>query len=134
MHSDRGPVIVLQVLTRITWPEPLALTLSADDPAACQLVTAAVTALGTVDRARLTISLSGEQLSQDLVATLVAGLRRLRDRGGAIKVEPASPAIRDALSLYGLDRVFAFPIEEPNPPRPSGPRPRSAALPPLRWR
>ena len=108
----------------MTRPEPSLLALSADDPAACQLVAAAVAALVTVDRARLTISLSGEELPQDLVAALVAGLRRLRDRGGAIAVEPASSAIRDALSLYGLDRVFAFPIEETNPPRRSGPRPR----------
>ncbi len=71
----------------------------------------------------LSIVLEGEALPDDLVATLVTALRRMREVGGAIEVAPATPAVRDALALRGLDRVFAFPLdpeESSHPPRHRG--------------
>ena len=92
-----------------------ALRLHADDPAARSKVGAAVDALLAKDLAspRLSVVLDGEQLPADVVAALIAGLRRVRDHGGAIQIAPGSIAVRDALALSGLDRVFAFPIVPP---------------------
>jgi len=66
---------------------------------------------------RLTVRLAGDILPAPIVATLVAGLRRLREVGGSMVVVPESAAIRDALALHGLDRVFAPPLEETAAPR-----------------
>jgi hypothetical protein len=92
-----------------------ALRLHADDPAARSKVGAAVDALLAQDLAspRLSVVLDGERLPADVVAALVAGLRRVREHGGAIQIAPGSIAVRDALALAGLDRVFAFPIVPP---------------------
>jgi hypothetical protein len=89
-----------------------ALRLHADDPAARSKVGSAVDALLAQDLAspRLSVVLDGERLPADVVAALVAGLRRVREHGGAIEIAPGSIAVRDALALAGLDRVFAFPI------------------------
>jgi hypothetical protein len=59
---------------------------------------------------RLSVALSGERLPADVVAALIAGLRRVREHGGAIEIVPETDAIRDALAVAGLDRVFAFPL------------------------
>ena len=114
-------------LTRTLRPYPFRR-----DPAARRLASPRRSPrLGTVDRARLTISLRASSCPK--ICRHARGRSapitrpRRRDQG-----RPASPAIRDALALHGLDRVFAFPIEAPKPPRPSGPRPRMAAAPPLR--
>jgi hypothetical protein len=69
---------------------------------------------------RLTVRLAGDILPAPIVATLVAGLRRLREVGGSMVVVPESVAIRDALALHGLDRVFAPPLEEAPAPRNGG--------------
>jgi hypothetical protein len=69
---------------------------------------------------RLTVRLAGDILPAPIVATLVAGLRRLREVGGSMVVVPESAAIRDALALHGLDRVFAPPLEESPAPRDRG--------------
>ncbi|HEY6237266.1 MAG TPA: hypothetical protein VIW69_19340 [Candidatus Elarobacter sp.] len=92
-----------------------ALRLHADDPAARSKVGSAVDALLAQDLAspRLSVVLDGERLPADVVAALVAGLRRVREHGGAIEIAPGSTAVRDALALSGLDRVFAFPIVPP---------------------
>ncbi len=82
--------------------------------------------LGAVDTAlaagaalpRLTVGLSGEDLPAPVVAALVAGLRRLREVGGSLVVRPETGAIRDALALHGLDRVFAAPLEPEETPSP----------------
>jgi hypothetical protein len=59
---------------------------------------------------RLSVALDGERLPAEVVAGLIAALRRVREHGGAIEIVPGSDAIRVALSLAGLDRVFAFPL------------------------
>jgi hypothetical protein len=41
----------------------------------------------------------------------------MREVGGAIAVEALTPALRDALALYGLDRVFALPLDPESVPR-----------------
>jgi len=95
------------------------LRLNAEDPTARTRVTTAVDALleTEAEQPRLSIELSGDRLPSDTVAALVTGLRRLRERGGALEVAPVSVAVRDALALTGLDRVFAFPLvpEERSP-------------------
>jgi hypothetical protein len=59
---------------------------------------------------RLRVILDGDALPAETIASLITGLRRMRERGGAIEVLPGSSAVRDTLLLTGLDRVFAFPI------------------------
>jgi hypothetical protein len=92
----------------------LRLTVASDDPNARDLIAATVTGLlaDGAERPRLAITLTGNELPAPLIAALVAGLRRLREVGGAIAVDPSTPALRDAFALHGLDRVFAFPLEE----------------------
>ncbi len=99
------------------------LRLHAENSEARSEVAAAVDALlaGDAESPRLRVVLHGARLPDELIAGLVAGLRRLRERGGAIEIEPASTAVRDTLALTGLDRVFAFPLvplEEPRSERP----------------
>ena len=93
--------------------DSIHLTLAVDDADARERIGAAVdTLLERPGRApRLVVGLTGESLPADLVATLVAGLRRLRDVGGALAIEPLTPQLRDAMALYGLDRVFALPLD-----------------------
>jgi outer membrane lipoprotein-sorting protein len=101
--------------------EPLRL--HADDPGARSRVGEAVTALlaSGAEPPRMRVLLDGDGLPSDLIAALVAGLRRLRERGGAIEAIAANAAVRDALALTGLDRVFAFPIvPDEEPPRRGG--------------
>jgi hypothetical protein len=88
------------------------LRLHADDPAARSKVADAVDLLLSRGRAnpRLSVVLDGDRLPADVVSALIAGLRRVREQGGAIEITPASDAVRDALALAGLDRVFAFPL------------------------
>jgi hypothetical protein len=106
-----------------------ALHLNADDPAARSKVVAAVDAVLADGSAspRLAIVLAGDRLPDDTIAALVTGLRRLRERGGAIEIAPASDAVRDALSVLGLGNVFAFPLVPPEVPRRHGFAARLAA-------
>jgi len=67
---------------------------------------------------RVTVGLSGDDLPAPVVAALVAGLRRLREVGGSLVVRPETGAIRDALALHGLDRVFAAPLDPDENPSP----------------
>lgn len=99
--------------------EPTRLTLAVDDPNARARFDGAVDALlaAKVPAPRMIVALEGEALLPELIATLVAGLRRLREVGGAIAVEPLTPALRDALAIYGLDRVFALPLDPETSPR-----------------
>ena len=107
------------------------LRLHADDAGARSAVTAAVDALLETESGnpQLRIVLGGARLPDELIAGMVAGLRRLRERGGAIEIEAESTAVRDTLALTGLDRVFAFPLVPSETIRPSRPRslPRLAA-------
>lgn len=98
--------------------EPLRFR--ADDPNARARIIAAVDAV--LDRdgepPRLRFVLDGDALPSPTIAALVAGLRRVRERGGAIEVLPGTQPIRDALTLTGLNRVFAFPlVPDDRPPR-----------------
>ena len=94
------------------------LRLNADDPAARTALVTAVDGLLASHQGspRLSVALSGDRLPSETVAALVTALRRLRERGGAVHVAPATPAVRDALALTGLDRVFAFPLVPPETP------------------
>jgi hypothetical protein len=62
------------------------------------------------ERPRLRVILDGDALPTETIVALIRGLRRMRERAGAIEVLPGSSAVRDALRLTGLDHVFAFPI------------------------
>jgi len=100
--------------------------LHADDPDARPKVETAVAALleEAAERPALRVILDGDSMPSETIAGLVAGLRRLRDRGGALAVAPASAAVGDVLALTGLDRVFALPLmperDEPPSRRPRG--------------
>ena len=100
--------------------------LHADDPDARPKVEAAVASLLEEDAERpsLRVILDGDSMPSETIAGLVAGLRRLRERGGALTVAPASTAVGDVLALTGLDRVFALPLQperdEPPVRRPRG--------------
>jgi hypothetical protein len=93
------------------------LRLNADDPSARQLIAATVDALLAEDTVRLQVVLDGDRLASETIAGLIAGLRRLRERGGAIQVTAVQDGVRDALAITGLERVFAFPIDQPEPRR-----------------
>jgi hypothetical protein len=97
-----------------------ALRLYADDGEARSKIEAAVAqALSRrAEAPRLRFVLGGDALPTDTIAALITGLRRLREYGGAIEVAPASQAVRDALILTGLDRVFAFPLVPADEARP----------------
>jgi hypothetical protein len=109
-------------------PEEVVLRLSAaDDGARTQIAAAVDAALASGRRLpRVTIRLDGEMLPPGIVASLIAGLRRLREIGGSLIVIPESIPMRDALALHGLDLVFAPPLAEEDD---DAPRPR-----PGRWR
>lgn len=99
--------------------EPTRLTLAVDSENARDGFTAAVDALlaAEIPAPKLIVALEGEILTPETVATMVAGLRRLREVGGAIAVEPRTQSLRDALALHGLDRVFALPLDPETAPR-----------------
>jgi anti-anti-sigma regulatory factor len=111
----------MQVLTRMTkaMNDPTYLTLAVDDENARARFEAAIAALldAKMPTPRLIVELDGEVLAPALIATLVSGLRALREVGGAIAVEARTPALRDTFSLYGLDRVFALPLDPETAPR-----------------
>jgi anti-anti-sigma regulatory factor len=83
--------------------------LSVDNPdAAADLAGAVDAVLARRDRApALIIDLDGEHLPTAVVSALIASLRQLREVGGAIAINATTQPLRDALALYGLDRVFA---------------------------
>jgi hypothetical protein len=53
------------------------------------------------------VELHGNHLPAPLVAAMIANLRRLREAGGALAANAATPALRNALAIHGLDRVLA---------------------------
>jgi anti-anti-sigma regulatory factor len=91
-------------------PHDTLLRLSVDDPIASSLLDATVEAMLShgAERPRLTIALEGSHLSSTMIVLLVRNLRRLREVGGSITIEPATPALRDAFALHGLQWVFAI--------------------------
>ncbi|HTW83727.1 MAG TPA: hypothetical protein VMD91_06660 [Candidatus Sulfotelmatobacter sp.] len=96
-------------MTRELPQELPRIWLSVDSPDAATDLEAAVGAfLARRDRSKeLVIDLHGEHLPTAIVSALIASLRRLREVGGAIAINATTQALRDALALYGLDRVFA---------------------------
>lgn len=84
---------------------------------------------GRHEAPRLILALSGDALPAETVNMLVGGLRRLREVGGAIAIAPQTAAVRDAMALHGLDRVFALPLDPESASRTSPRRwiPRMAA-------
>lgn len=82
--------------------------LSVHDPRARQGLDEAVSALLAARHTapKLAVELHGEALSDPVVSALIANLRRLREVGGEIAIEPVTAQLRAALALYGLDRVF----------------------------
>jgi anti-anti-sigma regulatory factor len=97
----------------------MVLNLSVDDANARATFAQAVDTLlaGRTEAPRLIVALSGDTLPPDTVSMLVGGLRQLREVGGAIAIEPTTAAVRDAMALYGLDRVFALPLDPEEAPR-----------------
>ena len=97
-----------------------ALRFHTSDPDARASIDAAVAAALQAQpaRPRLHLEIDGDGLPTETIATLIAGLRKLREQGGAIEVAPLSAPVRDALALTGLDRVFAFPLVPEETPRP----------------
>ncbi len=93
------------------------LRLHADDDDARAAFAAAVDARLAAEPAapRLRVVLDGAGLPTETIAALIAGLRRLREVGGALEVVPGSRAVADALALTGLNRVFAFPLVPAEP-------------------
>ena len=99
--------------------EPTRLTLAVSDQNARARFDGAIDALlaAKAPAPQLIVALDGDALPPEVISTFVAGLRRLREVGGAIAVEALTPALRDALALYGLDRVFALPLDPESVPR-----------------
>ncbi len=59
---------------------------------------------------RLRVVAAGESLSAATIGSLISALRKLRELGGAIELQGESEAVRAAIVLNGLERVFAFPL------------------------
>ena len=99
--------------------EPTHLTFAVDDENARAHFETLIDDLidAKIPAPRLIVALDGESLPPALVGTLVGGLRRLREVGGAIAIEALTPALHDALALHGLDRVFALPLDPESAPR-----------------
>ncbi|MBV8425166.1 MAG: STAS domain-containing protein [Candidatus Eremiobacteraeota bacterium] len=63
-------------------------------------------ALATPDRA-LVVDLDGVGfLDAAIIRELIRGLRRLRERGGSLRVQASRPAVVLSLKATGLDRIF----------------------------
>lgn len=59
---------------------------------------------------QLAVVLTGDTLPAPVIAGLITGLRRLRERGGAMTLAAEHDGARAAIRLNGLDRVFALPL------------------------
>jgi hypothetical protein len=69
---------------------------------------------------RLRVVAGGDTLSAATISVLISALRKLREKGGAIELSGESEAIRATILLYGLDRVFAFPLGDGDAPQSLG--------------
>lgn len=107
-------IVFVQVHTRMLRSDEMMTTLrlNALDGEARSVLSAAATAAleDQKEGPRLRVLLTGESLPAETIAALVAALRRLREHGGAIEAVGETVEVRAALTLHGLDRVFAFPI------------------------
>ncbi len=114
-------MVFVQVPTRMELMEQThyeAFRLHANAPDARAVIAAAIDRVlqSHPDRPYAQFVLDGDFVPADLVAALITGLRRVRDVGGAVEVVPASAAVRDALAIHGLDRIFAFPLDPEDRP------------------
>jgi hypothetical protein len=94
---------------------PVRIPLSVNDPNAGRSLTRSVDRMLRDGRTRtpVVVELHGNHLPAPLVAALIGNLRRLRAAGGALTANPATPAMRSAMILHGLDRVLAQPARVP---------------------
>ena len=85
-----------------------AVSLRSDDPGAGTLLHETVSAALVQRRSApvVAIDLDGTHLSPAFVAVLVRELRRVRETGGSILIDVRNQALRDAIRLHGLDRIF----------------------------
>jgi hypothetical protein len=87
---------------------PVRIPLSVNDPNAGRSLTRSVDRMLRDGRlAPVVVELHGNHLPAPLVAALIGNLRRLREAGGALAANAATPALRNALAIHGLDRVLA---------------------------
>ena len=88
---------------------PVRIPLSVNDPNAGRSLTRSVERMLRDGRGLtpVVVELHGTHLPAALVAALIANLRRLRESGGALAAVATTPALRNALAVHGLDRVFA---------------------------
>jgi len=88
---------------------PVRIPLSVNDPNAGRTLTRSVDRVLRDGRraAAVVVELHGTHLPAPLVAALIGSLRRLREAGIAFGANPATPAMRNAMALHGLDRVLA---------------------------
>jgi|GEM_PF-2730320 hypothetical protein len=103
---------------------PVRIPLSVNDPNAGRTLTRSVERMLRDGRSRtpVVVELHGNHLPAPLVAALIGNLRRLREAGGALVASGATPALRNAMALHGLDRVLSTSAA----PRAGVPRRRSA--------
>jgi hypothetical protein len=87
---------------------PVRIPLSVNDPNAGRSLTRCVDRILRDGRSCMpvVVELHGTHLPAPLVAALIENLRRLRDSGGALVANAATPGLRNALVLHGLDRVL----------------------------
>lgn len=87
---------------------PVRIPLSVNDPNAGRSLTRSVDRVLCDGRSRtpVVVELHGNHLPAPLVAALIENLRRLRASGGALVATGATPGLRNALALHGLDRVL----------------------------
>jgi hypothetical protein len=87
---------------------PVRIPLSVNDPNAGRSLTRSVDRMLRDGRlVPVVVELHGNHLPAPLVAALIGNLRRLREAGGALAANAATPALRNALAIHGLDRVLA---------------------------
>ena len=88
---------------------PVRIPLSVNDPNAGRTLTRSVERMLRDGRGGtpVVVELHGTHLPAPLVAALIGNLRRLREVGGALAVNAATPSLRSAIVLHGLDRVLS---------------------------
>lgn len=98
----------------------MTLRLGNDTEEARAAIAAAVDSLleGGKPAPTLTITLGGDTLPAQVISSLISGLRRLREAGGAISLVAEAESVRSSLRVTGLDRVFALPIVPRDDTRP----------------
>jgi hypothetical protein len=94
---------------------PVRIPLSVNDPNAGRTLTRSVDRMLRDGRSRtpVVVELHGTHLPAPLVAALIENLRRLRESGGALVASAATPGLRNALVLHGLDRVLTSAASVP---------------------